>query len=164
MVPSSRSNIMVAVFNKFGPCGGIAVSQTHFVNIICYIKATSAPIHVFLEFFLSALCTIFFLSHRLLSHIMIIEATGRDERGMNPVAMTIINPRKEYWLSRKSNQRLPVLKSCILLTDTWGKEGRKKKVKLIVFSPNILENGCSIILQIFLYLEANQKFSRIIGK
>ena len=31
----------------------------------------------------------------------------RGERGMNPVAMTIINPRKEYWRSRGSNQRLP---------------------------------------------------------
>ena len=27
------------------------------------------------------------------------------ERGMNPVAMTIINPRKEYWPSRGSNRR-----------------------------------------------------------
>ena len=33
------------------------------------------------------------------------------ERGMNAVAMTIINPRKEYWSSRGSNQRPPVLKS-----------------------------------------------------
>ena len=24
-----------------------------------------------------------------------------DARGINPVAMTIINPRKEYWLSRR---------------------------------------------------------------
>ena len=30
------------------------------------------------------------------------------ERGMNPVAMIIINPRKEYWRSHGSNQR-PVL-------------------------------------------------------
>ena len=30
------------------------------------------------------------------------------ERGMNPVAMTIINPRKQYWLRRGPNQRLPV--------------------------------------------------------
>ena len=33
------------------------------------------------------------------------------EKGMNPVAMTNINPRKEYWSSRGSNQRPPVLKS-----------------------------------------------------
>ena len=30
---------------------------------------------------------------------------------MNPVAMTIINPRKEYWPSQGSNQQPPVLKS-----------------------------------------------------
>ena len=34
--------------------------------------------------------------------------------GMNPVAMTIINPHKEYWLSTGS---APVLKSCMLLTE-----------------------------------------------
>ena len=33
---------------------------------------------------------------------------------MNPVAMTIINPRKEYWPSRGSNQRPPVLKFATL--------------------------------------------------
>ena len=42
------------------------------------------------------------------------------ERGMNPVAMTIINPRKEYWPSRGSNQRPPVLKSATLPTELWG--------------------------------------------
>ena len=31
------------------------------------------------------------------------------ERGMNPVAMTIINPRTEYWLSRRLNQLPTVL-------------------------------------------------------
>ena len=39
---------------------------------------------------------------------------------MNPVAMTIINPRKEYWPSRGSNQRPPVLKSATLQTELWG--------------------------------------------
>ena len=42
------------------------------------------------------------------------------DRGMNPVAMTIINPRKEYWPCRRSNQRPPVLKSCTLPTELWG--------------------------------------------
>ena len=36
---------------------------------------------------------------------------------MNPVAMTIINPWKEYWPSRGSNQRPPVLKSATLQTE-----------------------------------------------
>ena len=40
------------------------------------------------------------------------------ERGMNPVTLTVINPRKEYWPSRGSNQRLLVLKSCTLPTDS----------------------------------------------
>ena len=39
---------------------------------------------------------------------------------MNPVAMTIINPRKEYWPSQGSNQRFPVLKSATLPTELWG--------------------------------------------
>ena len=50
-----------------------------------------------------------FPSHWLLSHITIVETTDSGERGMNPVAMTVINPRKEYWPSRGSNQRPPVL-------------------------------------------------------
>ena len=43
-----------------------------------------------------------------------------DEREMNPVTMTIINPRKEYWPSRGSNQHSPVLKFCSLPTELWG--------------------------------------------
>ena len=42
------------------------------------------------------------------------------ESGMNPGLMTIINPRKEYWPSRGSNQQPPVLKSAILPTELWG--------------------------------------------
>ena len=37
--------------------------------------------------------------------------------GMNPVAMIIINPRKEYWRSRGSNTRPPLLKSATLPTE-----------------------------------------------
>ena len=43
----------------------------------------------------------FFLSHWLLFHITIVETTDRGERGMNPVAVTLINPQKEYWPSLK---------------------------------------------------------------
>ena len=42
-------------------------------------------------------------------HITIVETMDNGERGMNPVAMTIINPRKEYWPSRRSNQQPPFL-------------------------------------------------------
>ena len=48
-----------------------------------------------------------------------------SERGMNPVPMTIINPRKEYRPGRGSNQWPPVLKSTMLPTDLWGLAGRK---------------------------------------
>ena len=47
-------------------------------------------------YLLTSTSTIFFPSHWLLSHITIVETTDSGERGMNPVAMTIINPRKEY--------------------------------------------------------------------
>ena len=50
----------------------------------------------------------------------IVETTDNSDRGMNPVAMTIINPLKEYWLSWGSNQQPPVLKSATLLTELWG--------------------------------------------
>ena len=42
------------------------------------------------------------------------------ERGMNPVAITTFNLRKEYLPSRGSNQRPPVLKSCAQPTELWG--------------------------------------------
>ena len=45
-----------------------------------------------------------FPSCLLLPHITIIETTDSSERGMNPVAMTIINPLKDYWPGRGSNQ------------------------------------------------------------
>ena len=41
--------------------------------------------------------TIFLPSHRLLSHINIVKTIHSGERGINPVEMTIIKPRKEYW-------------------------------------------------------------------
>ena len=49
------------------------------------------------------------------------------EKGMNPVTMTIINPRTEHWPSRKSNQRPPVFKSC-----TVGDEARRLETKVTV--------------------------------
>ena len=44
----------------------------------------------------------------------------RAVSGMNSVAMTIINPLKEYWQSSGLNQRPPVLKSATLPTELWG--------------------------------------------
>ena len=70
--------------------------------------AASAPIHAILEFFSPLLCTVFFPSPSLLAYINIVKA------------MAVINPWKEYWPSRGSNQQLPVLKSCMLPTELWG--------------------------------------------
>ena len=47
--------------------------------------------------------TIFFPSHWLLSHITIVETTDSGDRGRNPLSMTIINSRKEYWPSPGSS-------------------------------------------------------------
>ena len=56
----------------------------------------------------------------LLSHIIIVETMDSGGREMNSVAMTIINPQKEYWPSQGLNQQPPVLKSCMLPTELWG--------------------------------------------
>ena len=54
------------------------------------------------------------------SYITIVEEMDSGEIGMKTVAMTIINPREEYWQSRRSKQRPPVFKSCTLPTELWG--------------------------------------------
>ena len=56
-------------------------------------------------------------------HIAIAETTDSDERGMNPVAVNIISPRKEYWPSRDLTSDL-LLKSCTLLTGPDLKESK----------------------------------------
>ena len=51
------------------------------------------------------------------------------ETEMNPVAITIINPRKEYRLSRESNQGPHIVKSC---TELWGSaRGNKTEAKRV---------------------------------
>ena len=64
--------------------------QCCFEHRFIYILAATAPIHAFLK----VLSTIFFPSHWMLSHITIVETMDSSERGMNPTAMTIINPWK----------------------------------------------------------------------
>ena len=106
-----------------------------------YIAVASSPIQTFLKFFNQLLCTIFFPSHWLFSHITIVETTDSGERGRNPVAMTIINPRKEYWPSRGSNQRPHVHKSATLPTELWGLASRSdKKAKCISVIHDIKKN------------------------
>ena len=86
-----------------------------------YLSYITAAVHLSMlfQFFQPVLCTIFFPSHWLLPHLTNVETTDSSERGMNPVAMTIINPRKEYWPSQGSNQRPPVLNSQTLPTELW---------------------------------------------
>ena len=50
----------------------------------------------------------------------IVETKDSSKRGINPVAMTIINPQKEYLQSQGSNKQPPVLKSAMLLSELWG--------------------------------------------
>ena len=58
-----------------------------------------------------------------------------SQEGMNSVAMTIINHRKENWPSRGSNQRPPVLKSCMLSTELWDSaQAPLIKVCVVYFS------------------------------
>ena len=83
--------------------------QHRFHQYFSFIMAASAPIHTFLGFFCSVLWAIFFPSYWLLSHMIIVKkrTAVREEW----ILLTIINPWKEYLLSRGSNQRPPVLKS-----------------------------------------------------
>ena len=57
------------------------------------IAAASVCYRAFLKFCLLVVGTAFFSNQWLLSHITIVKAM---DRGVNPVTMTIINPRKEY--------------------------------------------------------------------
>ena len=76
--------------------------------------------NLFMLSWCNVLRTIFFTSNCLLSHITIVQTMDSGERGMNSVAMAIINPWGEYLLSRGLNQRPPVLKFCTLPTELWG--------------------------------------------
>ena len=69
-----------------------------------YIASLSASISAF---FVSSTPSNSHFSHGLLSHIIL----WKKRRALT-VELTIICPRKEYWPSRVSNQRPPVLKSC----------------------------------------------------
>ena len=87
------------------------------------MAVASAPIHVFLEFLLTS------TRQNILSkpvaafqhnHCQNNGQRGERNESRTSVAMTIINPHKEYWPSQGSNQPLPVLKSATLAADLWG--------------------------------------------
>ena len=65
-------------------------------NSISVISQLPVHLPVLFRSSLLVLRTIFCLGHWMLSHVTIVETMDSGERGMNPVAMTIINPRKEY--------------------------------------------------------------------
>ena len=103
-------------------------SHTCWLIVWCFtpfstvIQLKWQPVHLSLSSLKPVLHTIyvFFSNHWLPSNITIVETTNSSERGMNPVAMTIINPQKEYWLNRGSNQQPPVLKSAMQPTELCG--------------------------------------------
>ena len=89
-------------------------------NIITVMSRPSAPFIALLSFPLPTFRKKAFLSHWLHSHITgIVKTKFSIEEGVDPVKMTITSPRKEYWPSRGTYQRLPALKSYILLTELW---------------------------------------------
>ena len=55
------------------------------------------PVHISMLFWISFDQ---YSAHWLLSYITIVETADSSVRGMNPVAMTTINLRKEYWPSQ----------------------------------------------------------------
>ena len=64
-----------------------------------------------------------------------------DERGMNPVAMTIFSSQKEYWPSRGSNQRPSDLKSCRLPTELWGSTHNPEKNLLVELLMDLVKSA-----------------------
>ena len=93
---------------------------TPFQRYFSYTVAASAPMHAFLELFLPVLHKIFFQNHWLDSHISIVDTMDSSERGINPIAMPIVNLRKEYLPSRRFDPAISSLKSSTLSTELWG--------------------------------------------
>ena len=74
-----------------------------FSTLFKLYHSSQCTYHAFLEFFLPALCTIFFASQWLLSHTTILkQRTALREEEIQ--SQWLINPCKEYWLSQRSNQ------------------------------------------------------------
>ena len=91
-------------------------------NYFSYIAAVSVSIHVVLEFLLLVLRAVLFPNHELLSHITIVEPVVSSEKGINPVAMNVINSQKEIGRTGdRARDLLPVLKSCALLKELHGR-------------------------------------------
>ena len=91
----------MSVFSIFTFSSNIFLpSQKNNQQYFSYIVATSTPTHAFLDFF----------------NQYSVQYSFQD------TGCTIINPRKEYWQSRGSDQQPPVLKSSVLPNELWGLE------------------------------------------
>ena len=93
-----------------------------------------APIHDFCKFFSPVIHTIFFPSQWLPSHITIVETMDIGERGMNPVARTIINSD----FTRKQPREKSLLKTL------WKKE-KMLVIRIFYFSYDILYSSKNTI-------------------
>ena len=82
-------------------CGLVLYGVVWHMMVISYILAASAPIRAFLELFLQAQYFSKPLAAFKLNH------SRNNERGMNPVAMTIINHQREYgWVRDRTSDLL----------------------------------------------------------
>ena len=106
---SSYISVVVCSFFEFGTVLKWCIREwvnAVFDNILVPSRLQVHLLILFLQFFLPILCAIFFPSHWLLSHITIVETMDNGERGMNPGARTIINPRNEYWPEVRTHELL----------------------------------------------------------
>ena len=97
-----------AVFNIISILCDTQCTYQHYFDILRH------PLHLSMLFWSSFYLgsSQYSLCHWLFSVITVVESVDSGERGMNPVAMTIINLRR-----RESNQRPTVLKSYTLPTE-----------------------------------------------
>ena len=86
-----------------------------------YIAAASSTIHAFLYFFEPVLRTVFFQATFPHNHR---RNNGQRWERINPIAMTIISPRKEYWASRRIEPATSSLKSSTLPIELLGSAER----------------------------------------
>ena len=118
-IPTPKHNIFFKATGLFPTQPSSIVWKLYFnplFNIFfSYIGVGRDSIHPFLEFFLPVLFTIFFQSYWLLFYSTINETMDSSERGMNPVAMIIINSQEKYWPSSEWDKQPPVLKFCTFI-------------------------------------------------
>ena len=98
--------------------------QHYFSNI----AAASSPCHAFQKFPSQVLRTICFPSHRLLSHITIVDTMVSTERRIITVAMTFFNPQNEM-VRAGDRSSDPIFKSCTPPTELLGLACKSEEAK-----------------------------------